>query len=226
MCEAQSLPWNPSQSAPSELQHHLHHVVLVAVRVGSVAGDRVAGEAEIAQGLDGVGFEVGDEHAGEVTQAVATGDVDELVDQGGAQAGAAPGGVDEPLDAADEAERAAVAAVQGGVGDDLGAVEGEEREDLGVVQLAAPGLDQRLAVDPVPGEAADGVGQVLEEVEESVDVVFAERTNEEATSVAEDDLLGKAFRHMIVLRKRSKKIVRSVTQAPLGGSKRYATPHE
>ena len=178
--------------------------MLVAVRVGTVAGDGVAGEAQVGEGVDGVGFEVGDEHAGEVAEAVAAGDVDEFVDQGGAQTGSAVVGVDEPLDAADEAEGAAVAAVQGGVGDDFGAVEGQEREDFGIVQLAAPGLDQRFVVDAVPGETADGVGQVLEEVEEGVDVVLGERTNEEAASVAEDDLLGKAFRHMSVLRKRSK----------------------
>src|SRR5258708_3532917 len=54
----------------SELQDHLHHVVLVAVGIGAVAGDEVAVEAQAAEGADGVGFEVGDQHAGQVAQPV------------------------------------------------------------------------------------------------------------------------------------------------------------
>src|SRR5579864_9829325 len=143
-----------SYNVPSELQDHLHHVVLVAVGVGAVAGDEVAVEAEAGEGLHGVRLEVGDEHAGEVAQAVVLGDADEVVDQDGAEAEAAVLGVHEPLDPAHEAQGAAFAPVQGGVGDDALAVGGEQRQHPLVVQLAAPLLDQRAAVDPVPGEAA------------------------------------------------------------------------
>src|SRR5262249_10983827 len=96
----------------------------------------------------------------------------------------------------------------------------------GVVHLAAPALDQGAVVDAVPGEAAEALGQSLEELKERVGVVFVEGTDEEAPSVTQDDLLGKAFRHARVLRKRNEEIAGRLTQATLPGSRRYATPHE
>src|SRR6185312_1731685 len=92
------------EAITSELQHHLDHVVLVAVGVRPVTGDGVPGEAQVAQGADGIGLGVGDQHAGEMAQAVGPGGVDELVDQYRSQAGAAIGGIEEPLDAAHQAQ--------------------------------------------------------------------------------------------------------------------------
>src|SRR6185295_7043163 len=149
---------------PLQLQHHLDHVVLIAVGVRPVARDGVALEAEVFQGADGVGFGIGDQHAGQVAQAVGAGRGDEVVDQQGSQPGAAVGRIDEPLDAADQAQGAALATVQAGVGHDLAAVQRQQRQHLRVVELAAPALDQRPVVDAVPGEAADLRGQAQEEL--------------------------------------------------------------
>src|ERR1700674_510952 len=106
------------RAAASQLQDHLHHVVLVAVGVGAVAGDEVAVEAQAGEGLHGVRLEVGDQHAGQVAQAVVVGDADEVVDQDRAETEAAVLGVQQPLDPPDQPQRAAFAPVHGGVGHD------------------------------------------------------------------------------------------------------------
>src|ERR1700726_3567567 len=204
---------------PSELQDHLHHVVLVAVGVGAVAGAEVAVEAEAGQGLHGVRLEVGDEHAGQVTQAVVLGDADEVVDQDRAEAEAAVLGVHEPLDPSHEAQGAAFAPVQGGVGDDALAVGGDQRQDPVVVQLAAPLLDQRAAVDAVPGEAAHLLGEALEEGVEGRGVRGVEGPDQESGAVAKHGFLREPVAHARNLRGRDgqgrSRRARSVTQPSL-----------
>src|ERR1051325_10093602 len=91
-------------------------------------------------------------------------DADELIHQQRPQAGAAEGGIDHPLDAAGQAERAAVAAVQRRVGYDAVAVERQQWKDLRVVDVAAPAFDQRPVLDVVPRETAIRDRQMLEEL--------------------------------------------------------------
>src|ERR1043165_9167698 len=87
------------------------------------------------------------------------------------------------------------AAGQRGGGDDAVALDGEEREDLRIVDVAAPALDQRVAFDGVPGEAAVVERQALEEGVELVDVALGEGAEEDLAAVAEDGFLRVAVRH-------------------------------
>ncbi len=84
------------------------------------------------------------------------------------------------------------------VGDDLRAVEGEERQDLGVVDLAAPALDQGAVVDAVPGEAAHLLGEVVEELVQGVDVILGKRANEKPASVPQHGLHWITIRHSLL----------------------------
>src|SRR5579864_7935804 len=89
----------------SELQHHLDHVVLIAVGVGAVARDEVFLEPQAGHRLHGVGFEIGDEHAGQMAQPVVACDTDEVVHQDGAEAEAAVFRIEQPLDPPDQPQR-------------------------------------------------------------------------------------------------------------------------
>src|ERR1041385_1898915 len=109
-----------------------------------------------------------------MAQAVLAGDGAEVIEQTRAEADAAPRRIDHPLHAADEAERSAVAAMQGGVGDDLVAIDREQRKDFRVVDVLSPALDQLAMIDRIPREAAVRDRQVLKELVQPVDVSFGE----------------------------------------------------
>ena len=76
--------------------------MLIAVRVSAVAGHFIGAEAELGEDADGVGFEVGDQHAVEVLQPQPASRIDEVVDQQRAETDAAELGIDRPLDPAGE----------------------------------------------------------------------------------------------------------------------------
>src|SRR5262249_15125099 len=98
-------------------------------------------------------------------------------------------------DAADQAQRAALAAMERGVGHDARAVEREQRQHLVVVDVLRPAVDDVAVLDRVPGKAPVRGRQVLEELEERVGVAGGEWTEEGLAAVAERDLLRVAVRH-------------------------------
>src|SRR5437870_155149 len=112
----------------SEMKDQFRHVVLVSVGIGPVLRHDVGLEAESLEGFDGIGFEVGDEHAVEMAQPALAPNSDEVADQRSAEADTAPGGIDHPLYAADQAQGAALAPMEGGVGDDPRTIQREHRE--------------------------------------------------------------------------------------------------
>src|SRR6266508_6212926 len=111
-----------------------------------------------------------------------------MVDECGSESHAAPGGIHHPLDAADEPQRTAEP-MQRGVGDDLPSVDREQREDLGVIDIATPRVDQPAIVDVVPREALVVVRQTMKEVIESIDVIAGEGADENTPAVAKNGFL-------------------------------------
>src|SRR5437763_6209947 len=96
----------------SEPKNEFGHVVLIAVRISPVARLDIRREAERLECLHRMRFEIGDEHAAHVAQTVIARGVDQMIDEHGAETDAAELWVHHPLDAADETERSAFAAME------------------------------------------------------------------------------------------------------------------
>jgi len=158
--------------------------VLVPVGVGPVAGNDIGIEAEGGERLHRIALQIGDEHGSQVAQAALLGDVDELVDEQRPQSDPAPGRIDHPLDPAHQAKRAALPAMERGVGDHVVvAVECQQREDLVVVDRGRPLLDQRAMLDGVPGEAPVLDRKAEEKGVQPFDVVLVERAEQHAAAI-------------------------------------------
>src|SRR5437879_2126429 len=111
--------------------------------------------------------------------------------------------------------------MQRGVGHNALAVKRKQRKHLRVVDIAAPALDQRAVLDMVPGEAAVGDGKVLEKLEQRVDVLRGEGTDQNSAAVAQDGLLRIAMRHLRTIPSRSRGVR---GEAEKGGENRFSPP--
>ena len=109
-----------------------------------------------------------------MAQSVLAAHIDEVIHEQSAEADAAEYGVDHPLDAADQAERTAFAAMQRRIGDDAVAVERQKRKGAYVIDVPSPFLDERTVFDRIPREAAVCDRQALKELVERVDVALVE----------------------------------------------------
>src|ERR1700736_6030312 len=63
----------------SQFEYEVRHVVLVAIGIRPVLGNDERFESELPQSLDGIGFQVGNHHAVQMSQAAFARDVDEVI---------------------------------------------------------------------------------------------------------------------------------------------------
>src|SRR5205823_14199198 len=110
--------------------------------------------------------------------------VDQMIDEHGAETDAAELWVHHPLDAADETERSAFAAMERGVGDDFVIRPRQQRKDLRIVDVLSPALDQRAVLDMVPGEASVLGRERAKKVGERVDVLLGKGAKQDAALIA------------------------------------------
>jgi hypothetical protein len=85
--------------------------------------------------------------------------------------------------------------MKGRIGDNAVTVGCDQWEDLGIIDIVTPTLDQTPIFDVVPSGPTHFDGQLLEELEELVGVVLVEGANQDSPAVAKDDFLGESIRH-------------------------------
>src|SRR6266568_9549899 len=129
-----------------------------------------------------------------MAQAAFTRDVDQKIDQSGAESAPAILRIEHPLDSSDQPQRTAES-MQSGVGDDVMTDQREQRKDFAVIDVPSPRLDQRAIVDEIPRESLVVIRQAVKEVVERIDVTRRKGPNKNSSSVTQNGFLRVAMRH-------------------------------